>query len=225
MGTVDLFGISSAYIYVFCGIVVIIAFIAIKALPKRKTESGSKGPKNLQQYINAVNEMINRYNNLRSVYPLVSEEKRELILKCEDTDSLERLADRMDNFDRAAAGAGSGIEEIKDMLHDGKVPMDLYHSLEDDITFMEQYLKEIKDIEPVKTEHDWDAGTDSASKETGKEDAAASYFSGCATEGELTKRYRALCKVFHPDSTTGDTGTFRNLQDAYERMKKEMGRT
>ena len=42
------------------------------------------------------------------------------------------------------------------------------------------------------------------------------YFNGCSTEEELKKRYRDLCKVFHPDSENGDQETFLKIKEDYE---------
>lgn len=48
-----------------------------------------------------------------------------------------------------------------------------------------------------------------------------SYFEGCNSKEEVEKRYKALAKVFHPDSQTGDNTAFKNLQEAYENAKKK----
>ena len=48
-----------------------------------------------------------------------------------------------------------------------------------------------------------------------------SYFAGCTTMEEVEKRYKALAKVFHPDSQTGNDVSFKQLQAAYETAKKK----
>lgn len=48
-----------------------------------------------------------------------------------------------------------------------------------------------------------------------------SYFAGCTTLEEVEKRYKALAKVFHPDSQTGNDVSFKQLQTAYETAKKK----
>lgn len=226
MDSGNLLNVPPALIYGICIIIVAAAFVIIKILPKKKTGggTGNREPHSLQQYISAVNEMIDHFNNINSVYSLAAEEKREQILKYEDTEALEKLAGLMDQFSENRNDAGNMINRIKDYLHDGQAPMNEYHSLGNDITMMEEYLKEIKEITPVRKEHDWNAGrTENVSEPAGEKTSAEDgYFHGCTTEAELAKRYRALCKVFHPDSTTGDTDAFRNLQAAYEKMKKEI---
>lgn len=224
MSTQDLLGIPQSTLLLIVIAIVAAAGIIIKIMP-RPSHGGAPehgDPRNLQQYINAVNEYIRRYNNLRDVYMLAAQEKREAILKCEDTESMERLGEIMDGFDMSADDAGNIINAIKDSLSDGKVPMDKYHQLSNDVEMMEQQLQDMKDIMPTMHKHDWNAGWQGNAGTGDSHTDTESYFHGCTTEDEVNKRYRALCKVFHPDSSTGDTDAFRELQDAYEKVKAEM---
>ena len=52
--------------------------------------------------------------------------------------------------------------------------------------------------------------------------AAAGFFGGCDTKEKLEKRYKALCKTYHPDSEAGDEETFKLMRDEYEQKKKEL---
>lgn len=226
MTTEDLIGIPPQTIYIACIVIVALAFIVIKFMPKKNSTGGSsrgKEPRNLQQYVNAVNELINRYNNIRDTFILASQEKRESILKCEDTESLERLGEIMQGFDMSAGDAEDMINSIKDELHEGRAPLDRYRKLSNDIEMMEQQMQDMKGIMPTEHEHDWNAGKEGRSNiQAASDDGIDSYFHGCNTKEELTKRYRALCKVFHPDAATGDTDEFRKLQEAYEDMMNKM---
>lgn len=47
-----------------------------------------------------------------------------------------------------------------------------------------------------------------------------SFFSGCHTKEEVAKRYKALVKVYHPDSGVGDEDTFKKIKDEYEKLRK-----
>ncbi len=49
-----------------------------------------------------------------------------------------------------------------------------------------------------------------------------SFFSGCNTVEKLNKRYKALCKAYHPDNEGGDEETFIAIKQEYEELKKEM---
>jgi len=51
------------------------------------------------------------------------------------------------------------------------------------------------------------------------ENKALDFFEGCSSEEELKKRYKALCKVYHPD-VGGHEETFKVLQNQYEEKMK-----
>ena len=45
------------------------------------------------------------------------------------------------------------------------------------------------------------------------------FFAGCNTAEKLDKRYKSLCKAYHPDETGGDMETFQKMQEEYTRLK------
>ncbi|MBQ6133059.1 MAG: J domain-containing protein [Lachnospiraceae bacterium] len=47
-----------------------------------------------------------------------------------------------------------------------------------------------------------------------------SYFNGCDSKESITKRYRALCKAFHPDMGNGSPEDFSRLTDEYNELLK-----
>jgi hypothetical protein len=51
-----------------------------------------------------------------------------------------------------------------------------------------------------------------------------SFFVGCSTEAKLEKRYKALCKTYHPDNEAGDEETFKAIQAEYETLKDCLGK-
>jgi len=42
------------------------------------------------------------------------------------------------------------------------------------------------------------------------------FFAGCKTEEQIKKRYKDLCKVYHPDMGNGDSETFTAIKEEYE---------
>lgn len=48
------------------------------------------------------------------------------------------------------------------------------------------------------------------------------FFSGCTTRNKLDKRYKSLCKAYHPDAEGGDSETFMVLTEEYNRLKEMM---
>ena len=51
---------------------------------------------------------------------------------------------------------------------------------------------------------------------------ASVFFAGCNTLEKLEKRYKALCKTYHPDMAEGDTETFQKMQAEYKVLKASM---
>lgn len=52
--------------------------------------------------------------------------------------------------------------------------------------------------------------------------AGSGFFAGCNTPEMLEKRYRALCKTYHPDAEAGDEDTFKRMTQDYEKLKGQM---
>ena len=47
----------------------------------------------------------------------------------------------------------------------------------------------------------------------------SSFFNGCNSRTQLDKRYRELCKIYHPDAATGDQELFIEMQQEYKELK------
>ena len=48
------------------------------------------------------------------------------------------------------------------------------------------------------------------------------FFSGCDNLDKLEKRYKSLCKTYHPDIAEGDTETFQKMQAEYQSLKASL---
>lgn len=55
-----------------------------------------------------------------------------------------------------------------------------------------------------------------------KPSGVAVFFSGCDTLDKLEKRYKNLCKAYHPDIAEGDTETFQKMQSEYQSLKASL---
>jgi hypothetical protein len=47
------------------------------------------------------------------------------------------------------------------------------------------------------------------------------FFAGCDTKESLSKRYRDLCKVYHPDMGNGSPEIFNKIQNEYDALKTQ----
>lgn len=52
-------------------------------------------------------------------------------------------------------------------------------------------------------------------------DNNSGYFAGCITKEDATKRWRALCKIYHPDSGSGDAETFKIIRKEYDHFEEK----
>ncbi|MBQ6094380.1 MAG: J domain-containing protein [Lachnospiraceae bacterium] len=51
----------------------------------------------------------------------------------------------------------------------------------------------------------------------------AFFFAGCDTLDKLDKRYKNLCKTYHPDIAEGDVETFKKMQKEYQELRVAFG--
>lgn len=47
------------------------------------------------------------------------------------------------------------------------------------------------------------------------------YFKDCDSKESITKRYRDLCKVYHPDMGNGSSEIFNKIQNEYNKIRKK----
>lgn len=60
----------------------------------------------------------------------------------------------------------------------------------------------------------------SFTEESAPKEIDAVYFKGCRNVRELSLRYKALAKIYHPDSEGGDVESFKLLQQEFEKLKE-----
>jgi hypothetical protein len=56
---------------------------------------------------------------------------------------------------------------------------------------------------------------------SGSSTTGSEYFAGCDTRESLSKRYRDLCKVYHPDMGNGSSEIFNKIQIEYDALKTQ----
>lgn len=84
----------------------------------------------------------------------------------------------------------------------------------------EKVIPRIEQIDVLKRRIEQQVAQIRESRE--KREQGGSFFAGCDTKEKLDKRYKALCKTYHPDSEAGDEETFKRMSDEYEAKKKTM---
>ena len=70
-------------------------------------------------------------------------------------------------------------------------------------------------------EDDYEEEYDDRLEDRGGYGAVSGFFEGCRTPEQLKKRYRDLCKVYHPDNGNGSEAIFEAICDEYNRLMDE----
>jgi len=124
------------------------------------------------------------------------------------------VIDKSDDYAlRSDFGRYAGIlQEISEEFgqYHGEVPAKVF----------EKYLSKIREADDLKKSIQRNSEKARVRQEKSN---AGGFFGGCDTPGKLEKRYKALCKTYHPDSEIGDEETFKEIQAEYEKRKQEMG--
>lgn len=84
----------------------------------------------------------------------------------------------------------------------------------------EQLKKMIPQIQQLdRQREDVQKLTDKLTEELQNPAGSSIFFAGCDSLEKLEKRYKSLCKTYHPDMGDGDTETFQKMKAEYENIK------
>lgn len=88
---------------------------------------------------------------------------------------------------------------------------------EDDEVYEEEYEEDdeaYEEYQRQQTRREW--------RERRRTEAASpGFFSGCKDAASIKRRYRDLCKVYHPDAGNGSSEVFHKITEEYNRLIKE----
>lgn len=85
----------------------------------------------------------------------------------------------------------------------------------------EKFMPKIDELEELKKSIEKQVARAEAEQKSSAA-AGGGFFGGCNTPEKLEKRYRALCKTYHPDTEAGDEDTFKRMTEEYEKLKGQM---
>lgn len=79
---------------------------------------------------------------------------------------------------------------------------------------------EYEDKEP---QMDWEQYQNQGSSQqtqngNGQQEASSGFFNGCKDTASIKRRYKDLCKVYHPDSGNGSAEIFNKITQEYDRL-------
>lgn len=139
----------------------------------------------------------------------------------EHIESLEDLSDMVESVLAAKDNAllrsnwGSYFRNLSDIIDEcGKyetgIPLNKFKKLIPRIQQLEKQREDVKTLAQKLLEANRDPVNSSV------------FFSGCSSMEKLEKRYKSLCKAYHPDSEGGDTETFQKMQEEYTSLKEHL---
>lgn len=159
-----------------------------------------------------------------------------------DTRRLERYNHYIDLLNYHIRGMDTFLQELMPIAEKsedhilrgncGQYITDFYEIVEEinkggetvDPEVLEGLMPQIDRIEDLrkKVEQQVQRMKENQAKMESKAVTGMNFFSGCDTPEKLEKRYKALCKTYHPDSEAGDEDTFKRMRDEYEERKASM---
>lgn len=77
------------------------------------------------------------------------------------------------------------------------------------------------DYEGSEFQEDWQQDEDAeeyAQQEDQARESVSAFFSGCKDEASIKRRYKDLCKVYHPDNGNGSADIFNRITEEYNRL-------
>ncbi len=236
----DMFGLNIiAYLKMFSlyeivyGVVLYLAFLAgvvilLLSLGVEWSEWGeemSLSTSDYEKYIRSVKDDYKAMNQERlGISDEVSKKRKE---KCDKYMML--LNAHIESFGGFLKEIGPIVEKSEDYIlraNRGQYITDLHEVTEElnrysgqvPLEEFERLMPKIDQIDELKRKIEQQVHQIRESKEK-KE--AAGFFSGCDTPEKLEKRYKALCRTYHPDNEFGDEETFKRMQAEYEEKKKK----
>ncbi len=137
----------------------------------------------------------------------------------EHIESLEPLGDMVEAVLSAKDNAllrstwGNYFRNLSDIVDEctkykNGIPLDKFKKLIPRIQQLEKQREEVKNM------------AERLQAETADPLKSAVFFSGCNNSEKLEKRYKSLCKAYHPDTEGGDTETFQKMQEEYDSLKE-----
>lgn len=183
------------------------------------TDSLSATPKRIKKknaYINYYNSLVECMAKINSEYSFTAEKLRSRIALSNDDYAREQFLYVVDEYKKLERDVLDKLWQIKKtvMTNDPKAE-EMMKSINMDFCKLTDIIHKFDNIK-INT-------AKSKPKETQMVIKTNEYFSDCDTKDKLIKRYKALCKVFHPDNQAGNADIYMHIKEEYEDKLKRIG--
>lgn len=175
----------------------------------------------IDQFISVFEDTAEQYN-----------EKIDLAKKYGDKDAEKRLHKLYGDITRTSENIESKVSFLKSTIEGKCFKSTSTDSLFQELKIIESYIAEmanisalIRSLHPVNRNnnsytYDYEKFISKEPNQT-KPWKSSRFFSSCNTKEDLTKKYRELAKIYHPDNAvTGNVESFRQLKTEYDEYSK-----
>ena len=197
-------------------------FLLLKS-NKKERESNGRKRSSIEILINSIND----FNSL-------SEEANAILEKIDELIGLKGISNS--EFMNFYSEYNAIVEKQKEIINN--IDFNNFNALRNINSIIEylslccENMQSLREREQIYLERIWKADTaedDSSSRSSSRSSSttntnasSSEFFSGCDTKESLSKRYRDLCKVYHPDMGNGSAEIFNKIQSEYDRLKARM---
>lgn len=147
--------------------------------------------------------------------------------------NMEKMGEVWNTLIGAVVCFGGPVLDFFTILRYSFLKKHLFSQMEDDAEYEdyddEEEYEEDDEAYEEEYEEDDEAYEEYQGQQTGRErqerkrtEAASSgFFSGCKDAASIKRRYRDLCKVYHPDNGNGSSEVFQKITEEYNSLIKE----
>lgn len=196
-----------------------------------ESEKGSYSHGEIRGIIDGYRLHINKFNTLIKYYPEAEEGLRNKAIEFQDKKALSFAARQAMKFTEAMEEAGKMFNiaedaaknretgKMADAVADFSSSVDMMQIIYDGISGYKvvdtrpDTGQSYKKLEQEKTEKNIETEVTSGT--------GSIFFEGCRNIRDVEKRYRALCKAYHPDQGYGEAKIFRQLNEEYVEAKQK----
>ncbi|MFT4144389.1 MAG: hypothetical protein QM644_08010 [Mobilitalea sp.] len=201
-------------------IIIVAGYISANKMKKKAKDKYS--------IISWYNHMIDQYVSIYQNFAEQYNEKVEIAEKYSDTDTLKRLHKLYDDTVRISERVEKKLDSLKSNIAENNFIGISFDTLFNDLKIVESYVAEfaniatlIRSIHPVNSFKDfgyeYERLTSHIEPANDNPWKASRFYSSCNTKEDLTKKYRELAKIYHPDNTTtGNEDSFKKLKAEYD---------
>lgn len=202
----------------------IVLFVVLALITPRKTSISM-----FNQSIDRYNAFVSEYNDVIMELQLIQQEIFNKRYKEEDITEIKKKYKQIQFF---TGNISDLIGNMKKGLESKKIgtfkklyaeAMENYDSLVKAKDTLEALRKRGISEEDYIKEKQWEEKQQKQQDELIiKENSVLTFFTGCNTLESVEKRYRSLCKIYHPDVPSGDESTFKEVQREYHQLQRKM---